>query len=201
MSEEQWLDIPGYEGYYQASDAGRVRSVERVITSRLGVSWLKRSVVLKPSLGSSGYLQVNLSVANKTKIFMVHRLIAMTFLGHRPEGLDTCHNDGNKLNNAVSNLRYDTRSANLMDEVARGTNHHASKTHCKDGHELTSENTFIRLSGGKFKQRVCLKCQRLNSKIHNALARDARLNPQEKAVIEELRREREAAMIATGRTT
>lgn len=83
----------------------------------------------------------------------IHRLVANSFLGPRPAGLDTLHIDGDKTNNAVTNLRYGTRSENELDKVRHGTHHHSAKTHCKSGHEFTPENTRIAYRpDGTFKQ-------------------------------------------------
>lgn len=85
-----------------------------------------------------------------------------------------------------------------MDAIAHGTHPEASRTHCLRGHEFTEANTAL-LNGGK--SRRCKKCANMYGKINRAIKRDARLNPQEKAVIEELRRERETATMTAGSNT
>lgn len=85
----------------------------------------------------------------------VHGLVAEVFIGPRPEGLDVCHNDGDKSNNRASNLRYDTHSENQKDEVRAGRNVYRNRTHCKHGHEFTPENTYW-WNGG----RSCRECKR-----------------------------------------
>ena len=77
--------------------------------------------ILNPSIGSHGYKVVNLSVGGKPKGFTVHSLIALAFIGSRPSGSDVCHQDGDPLNNALTNLRYDSRLENVRDAQRHGT--------------------------------------------------------------------------------
>jgi len=178
---EEWRDIPGFAGRYQASSEGQIRSVSRLLVDQSGNSYLKKGRIISSHFGSSGYLQVGISmIANRPKTFMVHSLVARTFVGPRPDGYDICHSDGQKDNNSVENLRYDTRSANLMDEVRRGTNHHASKTECKWGHAFSEKNVSIRVKSDGLSQRVCLAC----GIMRQAFRRDSRLNPQEKLALD-----------------
>lgn len=86
----------------------------------------------------------------------VHSLVAEHFVGARPEGTDIRHLDGDKLNNAATNLAYGSRSENNLDQVMHGTHPEASKTHCKRGHEFTPDNTRIETTGA----RRCLTCAR-----------------------------------------
>ena len=102
---EEWKDIPNYEGYYQASSEGRVRSLERIVNGRWGESKRKGRVLIPTK--SKGYLQVSLSKENKRKIGKVHVLVAMAFLGHVPCGhkIEVDHKDDDKLNNNLYNLQ------------------------------------------------------------------------------------------------
>lgn len=114
---ERWLPIPGYEGYYEASDLGRVRSLPR----RGSNNALHAGRILKPQRrGPRGYLGVTLSVHGKAKGYYMQRLIAATFLGPRPDGMDVCHKDDDKTNNRATNLKYDTHAANQREASERG---------------------------------------------------------------------------------
>lgn len=118
---EVWKDIPGYEGRYQASTEGRIRSVDhrvRVVPHGTEATRLMNGRVLRPGRSKSGHLSVVLGHgANGSP---VHQLIMLTFVGPAPEGCEICHNDGNPCNNALNNLRYDTRSENIKDVVRQG---------------------------------------------------------------------------------
>ena len=117
MTVERWLPVVGFEGRYEVSDQGRVRSCDRAVTyrSRLGklVSCPKDGVVLRPGLSSNGYLTVSLGRQSK----MVQELVAEAFLGPRPPGMLVCHKNGRKRVNRSLNLYYGTNSTNNRDVV------------------------------------------------------------------------------------
>ena len=115
MEKEIWKDIPGYEGLYQVSSLGRVRSLDRVVPhGRFGEFKLKGRV-LKPSPDLNGYLKLNLYKDGMTKTIEVHKLIAIAFLNHEPCGnkIVVDHIDNNKTNNRLDNLQLITHRENL----------------------------------------------------------------------------------------
>ena len=151
---ERWLPIPDYEGYYEASNLGRIRSLPRSFRKGDGR-------VLKPWTRKDRHLMVALSVNSQSTSLLVHRLIAFTFIGPPPSPAhEICHNDGNPANNVLGNLRWGTRSENLYDTVRHGVNYWATRTHCAQGHEFTPENTRIVPRPGGKTQRVCIICRR-----------------------------------------
>jgi hypothetical protein len=198
---EQWRDIPGYEGYYQVSDLGQVRSLDRVVGTSHGVTRSLPGKVLSVGTGRSNYPQVRLSVNGKTRLYAVHQVVALSFLGPRPAGMVVCHWDGDSGNNKLENLRYATQTENAFDAVRHGTHSESKKTHCKNGHEFNSENSTTYPSERGRTRRRCKICSNRSKLKHYAIQRDARLNPQEKAVMEQLRRWRNETMIAPGRNT
>lgn len=107
---EIWKDVKGYEGIYQVSDLGRVRSLDRIISDGRKL----KGKILKNCNDTHGYLFVVLSKNGKIKTIRVHKLVAITFLNHEPCGLDLVvdHIDNNKLNNKVSNLQLITQRSN-----------------------------------------------------------------------------------------
>ena len=107
-----WKDIPGFEGLYQVSDCGQVKSCERVVfSSKRGDQSLKERI-LKPRLNTCGYHHVSLCKEGKVKNFLVHRLVALAFLEGN-NSLTVNHIDECKTNNHVSNLEYLTQGDNL----------------------------------------------------------------------------------------
>jgi hypothetical protein len=104
MENEIWKDIPGYEGVYQASSLGRIKSTYR------------QKRILKPQKGTK-YHHVRLSKAKEITIHLVHRLIAKTFL-ENPENKRTVnHIDGNPYNNIVQNLEWATHTENINHKI------------------------------------------------------------------------------------
>jgi hypothetical protein len=109
--KEIWKDIPDYEGYYQVSSFGRVRSIDRVITKSNGVKQKTKGKVLIPL--KSKYLMVNLTRFSKGNIFRIHTLMAMAFFNHTPSRkIVVDHIDNNKTNNNLSNLQLITAREN-----------------------------------------------------------------------------------------
>ena len=111
---EEWRDIPGFEGRYQASTEGRIRSTDKICTHK--------GRVLKTCIGSNGYPYVGVWAkgGKNAKYTPVHHLVALTFLGERPQGYEICHADGNKQNNRLTNLRYASRTENRLDVYRNG---------------------------------------------------------------------------------
>ena len=121
---ETWKPVLGFEGHYEVSDQGRVRSLDRTVSHWRGGTRLRRGRCLKPGVagGVGGYLHVVLMSDGKTRCNRtVHRLVLEAFVGLRPEGMQACHNDGDPHNNALSNLRWDTPASNNADKKAHGT--------------------------------------------------------------------------------
>jgi len=120
---EVWKDIPGYEGRYQASTEGRIRSVDFVIHRQLkrgGTgSMIRHGAIKKPSPGNSNvpYLKVWLFGEAGNKCYLVHRIIAATFLGPCPEGQEVRHLNNNYLDNRAENLAYGTHLENTADTI------------------------------------------------------------------------------------
>lgn len=108
MNDEIWKDVPNYEGLYQVSSFGGIKSLDRLD----GRNHRIKGVVMSPAIGHHGYYGVRLFKQGKGKSFMLHRLIASAFLGEEPN-LDVNHKDGNKTNNTIDNLEWCTRSENL----------------------------------------------------------------------------------------
>lgn len=122
MPEEVWLPVPleQYADIYEVSDLGRVRRSKDSTIKKFSVGY-----ALKPRVNVSGHRRVALQPGFKN--MMVHRLVLGAFVGPCPEGMEGCHNDGDPSNNALSNLRWDTRSANQLDRTDGWKNHRGEK--------------------------------------------------------------------------
>lgn len=93
---------------------------------------------LKPS-NVNGYRVVNLCSNKKRHRWLVHRLVALAFLGPEPEGQEVCHDDGDPANNRLDNLRYDTRKGNMADQLKHGTRNRGRR----QGHVKLTETDVL----------------------------------------------------------
>lgn len=127
-TEEIWKDVPGYEGYYQVSNIGRVRSLDRLIDLGKQVNFTK-GIVLKPYIDTHGYYQLSLHKNGLHKHFQIHLLIAMAFLAHIPCGhkLVVNHINGNRLKNVLNNLEIVTHRENVTTCFRRNRGKTSSK--------------------------------------------------------------------------
>lgn len=116
---EEWRDIAGYEGSYQVSSLGRVRSLDRKCW--LGNRWgnMKGRVLAQPLSGKYKYRTVALGAGNTA---YVHRLVLEAFVGPCPEGMEACHfPDRDPSNNRLENLRWGTHRENMDDMRKHGS--------------------------------------------------------------------------------
>ena len=111
MKEEVWKDIQGYEGLYQVSNMGRVKSLERTVWN--GRSYYKAPERILKAGKARGYLRVMLCKDGKGKWYPVHRLVAIAFIPNPDNLPEVNHKDENKQNNCVENLEWCTRQYNV----------------------------------------------------------------------------------------
>lgn len=158
MTKAEWQDIPDYEGLYKISSTGEVFTVRRQ-GSNGGI---------RPCYtDKQGYKRVTLSKNGKTKNYLVHTLVALSYLGSRPDSHEVCHKDGDKMNNSVDNLYYGTRSNNSRDSVEHGT-HNFLKQNYNGVVQKGEECTWSKLTEDKVKYIKTMKGQ----KSSRALAKE-----------------------------
>jgi hypothetical protein len=111
---EIWKPIPNYEGLYEVSNFGRVKSLNRAMKRNNGTSYYVKETILKHGINHDGYRIVSLSVNSKSKTRAIHQLVAEAFLSHIPNGqsLVVNHKDFNRQNNHVGNLEVTTMREN-----------------------------------------------------------------------------------------
>lgn len=117
---ESWRPVSGYEGYYEVSNHGKVKGVDRYITYRNGALHFVPGKELSRCDTSEGYLVVVLSKNGKCKNFMVHRLVATAFLDNPDDLYAVNHKDGDKHNNHVDNLEWCTLEYNNIHAMTNG---------------------------------------------------------------------------------
>ena len=128
LSGETWKDIENYEGVYQVSDLGRVKSLERYIVRKNGYTQLIYEKVLNPCINTHGYLALSLHKNNKSLNCRVHRLMAEAFIP-RIKGKNIInHINGIKTDNRLKNLEWTDYSGNLIHAYDTGLNNSRNKT-------------------------------------------------------------------------
>lgn len=161
---EVWRAIPGFEGRYEASDHGRVRSLPRMVQkSGRGIAYQRDGKILKPTSGTRQRQMVTLWRDGKSVTRAVHILVMLAFVGPCPPGLEVCHWDDDSANNLLTNLRYGTHSENMHDRNRNGGNPQLHKQVCSRGHRLAEPN--LRKVGLKAGKRQCLSCAQARTTV------------------------------------
>lgn len=141
--------MPGYESTYEVSNNGEFRY-------RRG-----KTLYENRSVHPKGYLYIYLNDWNgKRGQYRVHTLVLEAFVGPCPKGMEACHNNGDKKDNRVKNLRWDTASNNMRDLVKHGNHNMARMKVCKNGHKLEGDNVSLYIKDGKVIRRICRVCNR-----------------------------------------
>lgn len=151
---ETWLPIPNWSAY-EASDQGQVRRDARILSP-----W--------PS-SSDGRPAVDLHMTPRRRAAGVHILVLETFVGPCPPGKEGCHWNGDPWDNALTNLRWDTRSANRYDSVRHGTHAMTARERCPRKHLLAMPNLTAWSIANNC--RNCLACSRARAAVADARKR------------------------------
>lgn len=160
--EEIWKDVVGYEGYYQVSNLGRIKSLERRINSSVGTRVVKPQYK-KYFINDKGYYTVNLSLKGKNKTISVHRIVSKAFIPNPENKPAVNHKDMNKLNNSLENLEWVTYQENT---------NHALENHSL-GHNLFKyHNTNNAIKRGIKK----IRCVELDKVFDSAVEACKQLN-------------------------
>ena len=153
--KETWMPVEGYEGYYEISDLGVLRSVDRRIDHPTSGVIGRKGKVIKLKPHKDGYFAATLHRDGRRKNRMVHHLVLEAFVGPCPPGMECCHNNGDPSDNRVENLRWDTKKSNMQDIKRHGRNYWLNRDSCINGHPWDEENTREGKVG-----RECRTCQR-----------------------------------------
>lgn len=151
-AEEEWRPVLGFEGLYEVSSYGQIRS-------------LRSGRLMRLQIDRGGYASCLFSPGGGAKPVRIgiHRVVCIAWHGEPPLDHEVAHNNGVKTDNAPSNLRWASRSENILDLVSHGNHFNARKTECVHGHEFTEENTLITQRGER-QQRQCRTCIYLSNK-------------------------------------
>jgi hypothetical protein len=175
---ETWRPVVGFEGLYEVSDQGRVRTLGRVDAR----GRRRQARLLKTGRSARGYVQVGLTPrgagneVEAARTFYVHSLVLEAFVGPRPEGMDACHGNDVPWDNRLVNLRWDTRFANFVDRVRLQARHTSKRSRvpqrapvppgqCRRRHEVVGPNAARRANGRRDR---CVACLRAHSEVNYA---------------------------------
>ena len=124
---ELWKDIVGYEGMYQVSSLGRIKSLEREVTSKAGKVMKIKPCFMKPSKHPKGYSNTSLWKGNKGITLAIHRIVGIHFIPNNENKPQINHKDGNKKNNIYTNLEWVDNSENQLHSYSLGLNHNPKR--------------------------------------------------------------------------
>lgn len=120
--KEIWKDIEGYENYYQVSNLGRVRSLDRAVTGPHSSKQVKVGKVLVEKPGNRGYILNTLCRNGECRTFQTHRIVALEFLENKSNLPQVNHKNGIKTDNNVKNLEWCSISYNITHAISTGLN-------------------------------------------------------------------------------
>lgn len=175
MEKEIFKAIPGYEGCYEVSDLGRVKSLSREI-KKGKIIFTSKERILKPVIITTGYYKVSLRKDSKTETKKVHKLVAIAFLNNIPNGttkLVVDHIDNNKINNRLDNLQLISQRENTSKE-SKGSSKHIGVSWFKRDNKwhasITVNGRKIYLGSFKYEEKASNAYQEALTRINNGLS-------------------------------
>lgn len=195
------MPVVDYEGLYEVSSKGRVRSLGRVVQRSDGRSQRINARLMKLK-EHKGYYYVDLSSGGIVRRFGVHQLVCTVFNGLPPSFIrkpETRHFNGNKIDNAPTNLLWGSSSDNKFDSVRQGVHFPARETECKYGHTYSESNILLKVKSDGGHERVCLPCRTRRSREWKDKIRNPNYQHRDKICKRGHRRTIENTLISNGR--
>ena len=170
--KEEWKDIKDYEGLYQVSNLGNVRSLDRYVNYKNIKERLIKGKEIKPVDAGNGYMRVTLSNKNKTRIYSIHRLVAEAFIPNPENKPEINHKKGRKNDNRASELEWCTHKENMEHACETGLKQSKGKTilqydlqgnFVKEWDSLTEAGKYTKTN----KSHICQVCKKQRNKAGN----------------------------------
>lgn len=120
LTQEYWVPIPNYEGYYEISNLANIRSIKRSIPTKSGYLKPEKERTITQRISNKGYLTVTLSSIGQSNSKHVHRLLAQAFIPNPENKATVNHLNGDKLDNRLNNLEWATYSENAIHAYRNG---------------------------------------------------------------------------------
>ena len=168
MDKEEWRPVVGYEGLYEVSSFGRVRSLDRQVRRPHTGPYLKPGRILKLGTHRQGYRLAYLAREGSERAVKVHRLVAEAFIPNPQNKPCVLHGRNGVSDNSVQNLRWGTQSENNLDTVRDGNHRSSTKTHCPQGHEYSEDNTYVHPRTGARRCRTCARNHNIAWRLRNS---------------------------------
>ncbi len=174
---EEWIDIKGFEGKYQISSNGRVRSLDRITVDSIGRSRLYKGQIMKPFVNGSGYLQLNLSLNGIKYNPFLHKLIAEHFISNPNNYPEVNHINHNKLDCSIENLEWCTRKENMI-KASEFYRKNPDKTKIKFSHPIieTCVDCNNIISKGSKRCKSCSNVKKNTRKVKERPTKEELLN-------------------------
>lgn len=156
MEQEIWKPVVGWEGFYEVSNLGRVKGLQKITKFGDRIK-IYPERILRQAIGKRGYYIVSLNHNYTSKTFTVHRLIATAFIPNKENKPCIDHIDGNRLNNSIENLRWCTYKENSNNPITKSRNSQSTKNMWEEGVFENRYNIKYR-KVGKFTKDGILLC-------------------------------------------
>jgi hypothetical protein len=160
---EVWKDVIDYEGIYQVSNLGRVKSLDRIVWNKANKSYSKITGIILKLDCANKYQQIHLTKNGKPSNFLVHRLVAKAFIDNPLNNPQVNHIDENKFNNRLSNLEWVSQSENInhgkRNEIVSKKLSKKVKRIDKDGNYKIYQSALIAELDGFSRFCICICCK------------------------------------------
>lgn len=158
--KETWRDVVGFEGLYQVSDAGNIRSLTHYTRNNPnGGKRISKGRILKPFKAGANYLYVDLSKGDIREKRSVHRMVAIAFIENKNNLPEVNHIDGNKANNAIQNLEWVTRKENQNHAADHFLMGHIKPVICKETGTIYRSQTDAERKTGIDRHKIAELCK------------------------------------------